>query len=129
MVRPEHSVRVLYECCPWSLTPACSTLGSMRSIAFVTVLLLALLVSTSGQMTLAAHGRHAVRHTVVAASGSAAPAGGTYINFLNAALNARQEVAFDAFVAGPPPTTGVFVGDGKATSTIALGTNPDPAAS
>jgi hypothetical protein len=43
-------------------------------------------------------------------------------------LNARHEVAFDAFLTGPPPTFGVFVGDGTRTSTIALGVNPDPAA-
>ena len=44
------------------------------------------------------------------------------------ALNVRHEVAFDAILGGPPFTTGVFVGDGKTTSTIALGANPDPAA-
>lgn len=71
-----------------------------------------------------------VSHTVVAASGSPAPAGGNFLSlsFLNARLNARHEVAFDAFVGGPPFTTGVFVGDGRTTSTIALGANPDPAA-
>jgi len=42
-------------------------------------------------------------------------------------LNPRHDVAFDAAV-GPPFTTGVFVADGKTISTIALGTNPDPAA-
>jgi hypothetical protein len=69
-----------------------------------------------------------VRHTIIAASGGAAPAGGNYstFSFLNATLNARHAVAFDAVVSGPPPTTGVFVGDGKTTSTVALGVNPDP---
>jgi hypothetical protein len=70
-----------------------------------------------------------VRHTIVAASGTAAPAGGNYLPFfLHARLNTRHEVAFDAFVDGPPITTGVFVGDGRAASAIVLGTNPDPAA-
>ena len=68
-----------------------------------------------------------VRHTVVATSGVAAPAGGNYFIFFNARLNARPEVVFDALLSGPS-TTGVFVGDGRTTSTIALGGNPDPAA-
>jgi len=61
-----------------------------------------------------------VRHTVIAASGDAAPAGGNYLSssFANVALNARQDVAFDASVG---VTTGVFVGDGKTTTTTALG--------
>ena len=68
-----------------------------------------------------------VVHTVVATSGVAAPAGGNYFIFFNARLNARPEVVFDALLSGPS-TTGVFVGDGRTTSTIALGGNPDPAA-
>jgi len=68
-----------------------------------------------------------VRHTVVATSGVAAPAGGNYFIFFNARLNARPEVVFDALLSGPS-TTGVFVGDGRTTSTIALGGNPDPVA-
>ena len=68
-----------------------------------------------------------VRHTIIAASGGAAPAGGNYLPlFVNARLNARHEVAFDAFVGGPPFTTGVFAGDGRAAFAIALGSNPDP---
>jgi len=82
----------------------------------------------SAQMSSASGAKVKVSHTVVAATGAAAPAGGNYITFLNATLNARHAVAFDAFVIGPHPTTGVFVGDGKTTSTIALGANPDPAA-
>jgi hypothetical protein len=71
-----------------------------------------------------------VRHTIIAASGAAAPAGGNYstFSFLNATLNTRHAVAFDAVLSGPPPTTGVFLREGKTTSTIALGVNPDPAA-
>jgi hypothetical protein len=81
-------------------------------------------------MSWAAGADVAVRHTIIAVSGGAAPAGGNFLplSFFNATLNARHEVAFDAFVSGPPVTTGVFVGDGKTTSTIALGINPDPTA-
>jgi hypothetical protein len=68
-----------------------------------------------------------MRHTIVAASGGAAPAGGNYIAFSSASLNARNDVVFDAFLGGPS-ITGVFVGDGTRTSTIALGGNQDPAA-
>jgi hypothetical protein len=72
----------------------------------------------------------AVRHKVLATTGEAAPAGGTYLplSFVTVRLNARHEVAFDAVITGPPVTTGVFVGHGTTTSTIALGANPDPAA-
>src|SRR5262245_50933253 len=72
----------------------------------------------------------AVSHTIIAASGLAAPVGGNYgtFSFINVRLNARHDVAFDAFLTGPPFTFGVFVGDGTRTSTIALGVNPDPAA-
>jgi hypothetical protein len=67
-----------------------------------------------------------VRHTIIAASGNEAPAGGNYTTFLNTlALNARGQVTFDARLSGPS-ATGVFVSDGTTTSTIALGGNPDP---
>src|SRR5215468_10841352 len=100
-----------------------------RAILYTVVLLLPTLMALpSAQMSSAAGAKVKVSHTVVVASGAAAPAGGNYITFLNATLNARHAVAFDAFVIGPHPTTGVFVGDGKTTSTIALGANPDPAA-
>jgi hypothetical protein len=66
-------------------------------------------------------------HTIIAASGAAAPAGGTFRFFLNVALNARGQVAFDAGLGGPS-TSGVFVNDGMTTSVIALGGDPDPAA-
>ncbi len=72
--------------------------------------------------------RAQVRHTIIAASGDAAPAGGTYVGFLNTlALNARGQVTFDARLGGPS-ATGVFVSDGTTTSAIALGGNPDPTA-
>jgi hypothetical protein len=52
---------------------------------------------------------------------------GTYLpSFVNARFNARDDVAFDGAVSGPPMTTGVFVGNGLRTSAIALGINPDP---
>jgi hypothetical protein len=70
-----------------------------------------------------------VDHKIVAASGDAAPTGGTYLPlFPNAKLNTRHLVAFDAFVTGPPITTGVFVGDGRTASTVVLGNNPNPTA-
>ena len=71
-----------------------------------------------------------VRHTVIAASGDEAPTGGNYLpsSFSNARLNASHEVSFDAVVSGPSFATGIFVGDGKTTSAIAVGpdslTNP-----
>src|SRR5689334_14849642 len=70
-----------------------------------------------------------VRHTVIAATGEASPIGGNYLlfSFTNVSLNARHEVGFDATVGAPSFTTGVFVNDGKTTSTVALGANPDPA--
>jgi len=67
-----------------------------------------------------------VRHTIIAATGDAAPAGGNYVGFLNTlAVNARGQVTFDARLGGPS-ATGVFVNDGNTTSAIALG--PDPTA-
>jgi hypothetical protein len=70
-----------------------------------------------------------VSHTVIAASGGSAPAGGRYLPlFSNARVNAGREVVFDAVVGGPPATTGVFIGQGRTTSAIALGVNADPAA-
>ena len=70
-----------------------------------------------------------VRHTIIAASGDAAPSGGSYVGFLNTlAVNARGQVTFDARLGGPSKT-GVFVSDGTTTFPIALGGNPDPTAS
>jgi hypothetical protein len=70
----------------------------------------------------------AVQHTIIAQSGGASPAGGTYLafSFFNATLNARHQVAFDAVISGSPATTGVFAGDGQTTAAIALGINFDP---
>jgi hypothetical protein len=100
-----------------------------RVILYTIVLLLPALVAlSSARMSSAAGAKIKVRHTVIAATGDAAPGGGNYgvFSFFNATLNARPDVAFDAFVIGPHTTFGVFVGDGKKTSTIALGANPDP---
>jgi len=80
-----------------------------------------------GEMSSAAQTE--ARHTVIATTGDASPAGGNYLtsSFSNVRLNASHQVAFGATI-GPPFTTGVFVGDGKTTTTVALGANPDPAA-
>jgi len=88
----------------------------------------ALLALTLSQVLSVTGVRSQVRHTVIAASGDAAPAGGNYTEFLNTlALNARGQVAFDARLGGPSKT-GVFVSDYISTSAIALGGNPDPTA-
>lgn len=71
-----------------------------------------------------------VRHKVIAATGDETPSGGIYLpfSFSNARLNSRHEVTFDAVVGGPSFATGIFVGDGKTTTTVAFGpdsvTNP-----
>ena len=92
-----------------------------RAVSALMVLALVQLASPIGTQA-------QVRHTIIAASGEAAPAGGNYGNFLNTiSLNARGQVAFDVLLGGPS-TSGVFVSNGTTTSTIALGGNPDPAA-
>ncbi len=96
-----------------------------RSVSYPVVLLLLLMALPFAHRTLASGAK--IRHTIVAASGAAAPAGGNYFLFFNAKLNTRPEVVFDALLTGPS-TTGVFVGDPRTTSAIALGGNPDPAA-
>ena len=99
-----------------------------RALLFLFILtVMASIAQPLLQISSAADGKLKIRHTVIAKSGDAAPAGGNYLpsSFSNVRLNARHEVAFDASVGF---TTGVFVGDGKTTSTIALGDNPDPAA-
>lgn len=89
-----------------------------RTISVLAVVLFVLVTGAQAQ----------VRHTIVAASGQAAPVGGNYADFLNTiAVNARGQVAFDARL-GLPSTSGVFVSNGTTTSTIALGGNPDPSA-
>src|ERR1700752_3877535 len=73
------------------------------------------------QISSAAEGNVKVRHTVIAATGDAAPSGGNYLqfSFANVRLNAH-DVTFDASVGD---TTGIFVGDGKTTSTVTLAGN------
>jgi hypothetical protein len=99
-----------------------------KAIWYAVVFLPALAVLAFTQNLSAEGAKCRVRHTVIAESGSVAPPGGNYLvfSFLNATFNAGHAVAFDA-VSGPPFTTGIFVGDGKRTFTIALGVNPDPA--
>src|SRR5262245_20121180 len=65
-----------------------------------------------------------VTHTVIAATGTAAPEGGLYFIFSTLGMNERGEVAFDAFLLGTSRPSGIFVGDGKTTSASARG--PDP---
>lgn len=91
--------------------------------AFLYLVILTVITSISLQISSAADVK--VRHTIIAASGDAAPAGGNYspFSFSNVSLNARHEVAFDA---GVGVTTGVFVGDGKTTSTTSLGAATHP---
>jgi hypothetical protein len=96
-----------------------------KSVLYSVMLSPALVALPVGQMALASGAPK--RHSIVAALGTAAPAGGNYVFLFNARLNARPEVAFDAVLSGPSHT-GVFVGDGRTTSALALGGNPDPAA-
>ena len=99
--------------------------------AFLYLIFLSMVLSTTLQFAPAssAAGPTKVSHTIIAMTGDIAPIGGSYLpgSFSAVRLNPRHDVVFDASV-GPPFTTGVFVADGKTTSTIALGTNPDPAA-
>ena len=86
-----------------------------------------ILVFPLAQVSVAQSANELVTHTVVAASGDAAPAGGSYMTFFRVALNMRSQIAFDVSLGGPS-TTGVFVADRGTTSAVALGGNPDPAA-
>jgi hypothetical protein len=65
-------------------------------------------------------------HVVVAATGSAAPGGGTFFRFLTLALNEHGEVAFDAFLLGSS-REGIFLWERGTSSAIARAGNPDPA--
>ena len=99
--------------------------------ALLFILVLALAASTAlpfAQISSAATVQ--VRHTVIAATGQASPAGGNYLpfSFNNVSLNARHDVAFDASLGAPNFTTGVFLNDGKTTSIVApnLGSASNP---
>jgi len=96
------------------------TLRGSHAVFALVVLTLAQFLCTAGALAQATH-------TVIAASGTAAPAGGNYFGFDTVAMNSRGQVAFNAILAGPS-TSGVFVNHGTTTSAIALGGNPDPAA-
>ena len=99
-----------------------------RPVSYSVVLASALILTLPfAPMSLAAGANNPVSHTVVAVSGTAAPSGGNYAAFTHVTLNARNQIAFDASLGGPS-TSGVFVGDGPRTSTIALGGDPNPAA-
>ena len=100
-----------------------------RIYATVSRSLLAQLVAlTLAQFLSGADAPGSGRHTVIAASGDTAPAGGNYVFFLSSpASNTPGRVAFDAFLGGPSHS-GVFVSDGRTTAAIALGGDPDPAA-
>ncbi len=89
--------------------------------AFLFLVILSVISSISLQISSAADTK--VRHAIVAATGDAAPEGGNYLSFSNVSLNARHDVAFDASVGA---TTGVFVSDGKTTSTTSLGFASNP---
>ena len=70
----------------------------MKSPRFICCAIIALTLS---QILSVTGVRSQVRHTVIAASGDAAPAGGSYKDFLNTlAVNARGQVAFDARLNG-----------------------------
>ena len=97
----------------------------MKLLRLVSCAFIALMLS---QFLTVTRVRAQVQHTIIAASGDAAPAGGNYNGFLNTlAVNARGQVTFDTRLGGPS-TTGVFVFDGTTTSAIALGGNLDPTA-
>ncbi len=73
------------------------------------------------QLSWSADLRQPVTHTIIAATGTATPADGNILFFLNPpAINGRGQVAFDAFLNGPGHT-GVFVSQRGKLSTIALG--------
>ena len=90
---------------------------------FLYLVILTVITSVSLQISSAADVK--VRHTVIAATGDATPAGGNYspFSFVYVSLNARHEVAFDA---GVGATTGVFVSDGKTVTTTSLGSATNP---
>lgn len=96
-----------------------ATVSSWRVFWTVVVLTLAYLPAAVGAPV-------ECGHTVIASTGTAAPAGGDYFFFHQLAF-AKDEVAFAAFLRGPS-NSGVFLGDGATTSVVALGGDPDPAA-
>ena len=102
------------------------TMNRIGSNSVVPVCALLVALPLAG-MPLVAGPMNGTRHTVIAASGTAAPAGGNYTTFMHVTVNEWSQIAFDASLGGPS-TSGVFVGDGTRTSMIALGGDPNPAA-
>src|SRR5207248_3854531 len=89
-----------------------------RTVLYPVVPVCALILTLPfSQISLAAGANKLASHTVVAASGSAAPAGGTYATVALVSLNARSQIVFDALLGGRR-TTGVLDGYGRTTSTI-----------
>ncbi len=73
----------------------------MRTASNPVVLACALILTLPmAQMALGAGAKAGVNHTVVAAPGAAAPAGGNYGLFTHVTVNARSQVAFDASLGG-----------------------------
>lgn len=65
-------------------------------------------------------------HVIVAATGTAAPGGGSFFSLFSLALNEHDEVAFDAALLGTS-RQGIFLWDRGTSSAIARAGNPDPA--
>jgi hypothetical protein len=94
------------------------------AVSYSFILVPALLALPLAHMTSTGAAPAEVHHMIIATSGDAAPAGGNYTPFFfKVSLNARSEVAFADVLIGTS-NSGVFVGDGTTTSTIALGGNP-----
>jgi hypothetical protein len=101
---------------PSSMRPRATMRGSLAVAG--------LIAATLTQALLPPGARAEVTHTVIAATGTAAPEDGLFLFFPTLGMNARGEVVFDAFLAGTSRPTGIFVWDGRTTSAIARG--PDP---
>jgi hypothetical protein len=100
----------------------------VMKVSWYAMVVLSALVAPSFTQTLSAdEAKPKVHHKVIVESGEVTPENGTFLpfSFFNASLNSRDEVAFDAVVTGPPPTTAIFLRERKRISAIALGTNPD----
>ena len=67
-----------------------------------------------------AHGQSAGSPTVVALSGTAAPAGGNYTGFGSVNVNASGQVGFAASLGGGSSSLGLFVGAAGSLQAVAL---------
>jgi hypothetical protein len=101
----------------------------MKKASAYSFVVVSAFISTSpfAQTSSASGAGGTVSHTVLAAAGTAAPAGGIYNGFSVVRLNERGDTVFAATLRGPS-TSGVFMKDRKGTTAIALGGNPDPSA-